>query len=169
MIKAKKKVAKRGKRATAAKKSASSRTSARGQSRKSIRPSARKRTGSRKAKATTVKKKVTATKRQPAKKQLAKKAKVASGSSQKKRIPKKVMQKKSEKPLPQPAPPFIDPDQTIPEHGGMHPVSNIESHRAEQDIQRREESAMRQENQKVKNVLASRKNLKRTYRMYGDR
>ena len=55
----------------------------------------------------------------------------------------------------------------VPGKGGMHPI--WETTAIEQGIQHKDEVAFRQENMKVKDALASRKNLKRTYRMYGQR
>ena len=57
----------------------------------------------------------------------------------------------------------------IPEPGGMHPVTPLESHQAERILHHREEVALHQENQKVNAALATRKNFKRFNRQTGRR
>ncbi|MEP7170071.1 MAG: hypothetical protein ABI855_11930, partial [Bacteroidota bacterium] len=51
----------------------------------------------------------------------------------------------------------------IPEKGDTHPITPFESHTIENILHNREEVAFHQQNQKVKEALASRKNDKRTY------
>ena len=57
----------------------------------------------------------------------------------------------------------------IPEPGGMHPVTPLESHQAERVLHHKEEVALHQENQKVNAALATRKNFKRFNRQTGRR
>jgi hypothetical protein len=57
----------------------------------------------------------------------------------------------------------------IPLQGQAHPVSPIEAHQAERIFHHREETTLHQENRKVKEAMASRKNAKRYYRILGKR
>jgi len=57
----------------------------------------------------------------------------------------------------------------IPEPGEAHPVTPMESHQAERIFHHREEVALNQENQKVKEALANRRNFKRYNRRTGQR
>ena len=55
----------------------------------------------------------------------------------------------------------------IPAQDGIHPITAFEVHQKENIFHHREEVAFRQENQKVKAAMPSRKNKKITYRMKG--
>ncbi|MCX6274403.1 MAG: hypothetical protein NTV09_04265 [Bacteroidetes bacterium] len=57
----------------------------------------------------------------------------------------------------------------IPGKGETHPVNTLEAHQIEINLHHHEEVAMHQENQKMKQAMASRKNAKRNYRITGRR
>ena len=57
----------------------------------------------------------------------------------------------------------------IPGKGETHPVNTLEAHRIEINLHHHEEVAIHQENLKMKQAMASRKNAKRNYRITGRR